>query len=68
MNTLSRQFFALSELNSNLKNKYKNLVYLCFLEYELIFKNTAIYSNIALNFISKYPYAEIISNTRIDCL
>src|SRR5574344_274944 len=68
MNALSRQYFALSELNSNLKNRYKNLIYLCFPEYELLFKNKAIYSNIALNFISKFPHAEIISNTRIDCL
>ena len=68
MNALSRQYFALSDLNSNLKNRYKNLLYLCFPEYELIFKNQAIYSDIALNFISKYPHAEIIANTRIDCL
>ena len=68
MNALSRQYFALSELNTNLKNRYKNLVYLCFPEYDLLFKNQTIYSNIALNFISKYPHAEIITNTRIDCL
>ena len=68
MNALSRQYFALSEVNSNLKNRYKNLIHLCFPEYELLFKNKAIYSDIALNFISKYPHAEIISNTRIDCL
>ncbi len=68
MNALSRQYFALSELNSNLKNRYKNLIYLCFPEYELIFKKQAIYNDIALKFISKYPHAEIISNTRIDCL
>lgn len=68
MNALSRQYFALSELNSNLKNRYRNLVYLCFPEYELIFKNQAIYSDIALKFIAKYPHAEIVSNTRIDCL
>ena len=68
MNALSRQYFALSEVNSNLKNRYKNLIHLCFPEYELLFKNKAIYSDITLNFISKYPHAEIISNTRIDCL
>src|SRR5574344_553565 len=68
MIALSRQYFALSELNSNLKNRYKNLIYLCFPEYELLFKNKAIYSDIALNFISEFPHAEIISNTRIDCL
>ena len=68
MNALSRQYFALNELNSNLKNRYKNLIYLCFPEYELIFKKQAIYSDIALKFITKYPHADIISNTRIDCL
>src|SRR5574344_2183283 len=68
MNALSRQYFALSELNSNLKNRYKNLIYLCFPEFELVFKNQTIYSDIALKFINKYPHAEIISNIRIDCL
>ena len=30
MNALARQYFALDELCVNLKNRYKNLVYLCF--------------------------------------
>ena len=64
MNALSRQYFAFS----NLKNRYRNLVYLCFPEYENLFKGEAIYSDIALSFISNYPHADIISNTRIDCL
>lgn len=68
LNALSRQYFALDELCVNLKNRYRNLIYLCFPEYELVFKNNAIYSNIALEFIEKYPHADIISNTRIDCL
>ena len=68
MNALSRQYHALNELCVNLKNRYKNLVYLCFPEYELIFKNKAIYSELALSFIEKYPHADIISNTRIDSL
>ena len=68
MNALSRQYFALDELCSNLKNRYKNLIYLCFPEYELIFNKDAIYSEIALSFIEKYPHADIISNTRIDAL
>ena len=67
-NALSRQYHALDELCVNLKNRYKNLVYLCFPEYELIFKNKAIYSELALSFIEKYPHADIISNTRIDSL
>ena len=68
LNALSRQYFALDELCVNLKNRYRNLVYLCFPEYELIFKNSTIYSSIALDFIEKFPHANIISNTRIDCL
>ena len=68
LNALSRQYFALDELCVNLKNRYKNLVYLCFPEYESLFKNNTIYSSIALEFIEKYPHANIIANTRIDCL
>ena len=61
MNALSRQYHALSEITNNLKNRYKNLVYLCFPEYELLFKGNTIYSDIALSFIEKYPHAELIS-------
>ena len=68
MNALSRQYHALDELCINLKNRYKNLVYLCFPEYELIFKGKAIYSNIALELLNKYPHANILANTRIDAL
>ena len=68
MNALSRQYHALDELCVNLKNRYKNLVYLCFPEYELIFKGKAIYSNIALELLNKYPHADILANTRIDAL
>lgn len=68
MNALSRQYHALSEITNNLKNRYKNLVYLCFPEYELLFKGNTIYSALALSFIEKYPHAELISDTRIDTL
>ena len=68
LNALSRQYFALDELCVNIKNRYRNLIYLCFPEYESIFKNNLIYSSIALDFIEKYPHADIIANTRIDAL
>ncbi len=68
LNALSRQYFALDELCVNIKNRYRNLVYLCFPEYEEIFKGSLIFSNIALEFIEAYPHAYIISNTRIDKL
>ena len=68
LNALSRQYFALDELCVNIKNRYKNLVYLCFPEYEEIFKGSMIYSNFALEFIENFPHADIISNTRIDKL
>ena len=66
LNALSRQYFALDELCVNIKNRYRNLLYLCFPEYEEIFKGNTVYSSIALEFIEKYPHADIISNTRID--
>lgn len=65
MNALSRQYFALSESNIDLKNRYKNLLYLCFPEYEKIFVGNMVYSDIALSFISQYPHPEIISKTRL---
>ena len=68
LNALSRQYFALDELCVNIKNRYRNLLYLCFPEYEDIFKGNMVYSSIALEFIEKYPHADIISNTRIDKL
>ena len=68
LNALSRQYFTLDELCVNIKNRYRNLVYLCFPEYEEIFKGNMVYSNIALEFIEKYPHANCISNTRIDKL
>lgn len=33
LNALSRQYFALDELCVNIKNRYRNLIYLCFPEY-----------------------------------
>lgn len=65
MNALSRQYFALNESNIDLKNRYKNLLYLCFPEYEKIFVGNMVYSDIALSFISQYPHPEIISKTRL---
>ncbi len=68
LNALSRQYFALDELCVNIKNRYRNLLYLCFPEYEELFKENTIYSSIALDFIEKYPHVDIIANTRIDAL
>ncbi len=68
LNALSRQYFALDELCVNIKNRYRNLLYLCFPEYEEIFKGNMVYSSIALEFIENHPHADIISNTRIDKL
>ena len=68
LNALSRQYFALDELCVNIKNRYRNLLYLCFPEYERVFKGNMVYSSIALEFIEKYPHADIISNTKIDKL
>ena len=68
LNALSRQYFALDELCVNIKNRYRNLLYLCFPEYENIFIGNMVYSSIALEFIEAFPHADIISNARIDKL
>lgn len=68
LNALSRQYFALDELCVNIKNRYKNLLYLCFPEIEEIFKGNMMYYKVVLEFIEAYPHADIISNTRIDKL
>ena len=66
LNALSRQYFALDELCVSIKNRYRNLLYLCFPEYEEIFKGNTVYSSIALELIERFPHANIISDTRID--
>jgi len=68
LKALSRQYNTLNDLSTSLKNRYKELLYLCFPEYETLFKGTYIYSDIALKFIQKYPHAQIIANTRINSL
>lgn len=66
INALSRQYFALMEKSINLKNRFKELIYLCFPEYDEIFKQSMMYSNASLSFIERFPHADIIKKTRID--
>ena len=68
LNELSRQYHHLEEGITRHKNRYKELLHLCFPEYELCFKNGKIYELTALNFIKEFPHAYIIKNKRIDAL
>ena len=68
LNKLSRQYHHLSEGLNRHKNRYKDLLHLCFPEYELCFKNGSIYEMTALNFIKEFPHAYIIKNKRVDAL
>lgn len=68
LNELSRQYFHLEEGLTRHKNRYKELVHLCFPEYELCFKESKIYELTALNFIKEFPHADIISEKRVDAL
>jgi len=68
LNELARQYFHLEEGLTRHKNRYKELVHLCFPEYELCFKDSKIYDLTALNFIHEFPHAEIISEKRVDAL
>lgn len=68
LNALSRKYNTLIEAQTRLKNEFRNGVYEVFPEYEKLFKKKLIFSNTSLEFIKKYPHADIISNTRIDAL
>lgn len=50
------------------KNRYKELLHLCFPEFEQCFKNGKIYDLTALNFIKEFSHAYIIKDKRIDAL
>ena len=68
LNELSRQYHHLEEGLTRHKNRYKELIHLCFPEFELCFKNGKIYDLTALNFIKEFPHAYIIKNKRVDAL
>ncbi len=68
LNELSRQYHHLEEGLTRHKNRYKELLHLCFPEFELCFKDGKIYELTALNFIKEFPHAYIIKNKRADAL
>ena len=68
LNELSRQYYHLDEGLTRHKNRYKELLHLCFPEFELCFKDGKIYDFTALNFIKEFPHAYIIKNKRVDAL
>lgn len=68
LNELSRQYHHLEEGLNRHKNRYKELIHLCFPEFELCFKQKKIYELTALNFIKEFPHASIIKEKRVDAL
>lgn len=68
LNELSRQYHHLEEGLTRHKNRYKELIHLCFPEFELCFKQNKIYELTALNFIKEFPHADIIKEKRVDAL
>ena len=68
LNELSRQYHHLEEGLNRHKNRYKELIHLCFPEFELCFKQNKIYELTALNFIKEFPHADIIKEKRVDAL
>lgn len=68
LNELSRQYYHLDEGLNRHKNRYKELIQLCFPEFELCFKDGKIYDLTALNFIKEFPHAYIIKDKRVDAL
>ena len=68
LNELSRQYYHLDEGLTRHKNRYKELLHLCFPEFEKCFKDGKIYELTALNFIKEFPHAYIIKSKRVDAL
>ena len=68
LNELSRQYHHLEEGLTRHKNRFKELIHLCFPELELCFKKNKIYELTALNFIKEFPHADIIKEKRVDAL
>ena len=68
LNELSRQYYHLEEGLTRHKNRYKELIHLCFPEFELCFKQNKIYDLTALNLIKEFPHADIIKEKRVDTL
>ena len=68
LNELSRQYHHLEEGLTRYKNRYKELLHLCFPEFELCFKDSKIYELTALNFIKEFSHAYTIKNKRVDAL
>ena len=68
LNELSRQYHHLDEGITRHKNRYKDLIHLCFPELELCFKDSKIYEITALNFIKEFTHAEFIKEKRVDAL
>ena len=68
LNELSRQYYHLDEGLNRHKNRYKELLHLCFPEFELCFKDGKIYDLTALNFIKEFPHAYTIKEKRVDAL
>lgn len=68
LNELSRQYYHLDEGLTRHKNRYKELLHLCFPEFELCFKDGKTYDLTALNFIKEFPHAYIIKDKRVDAL
>ena len=68
LNELSRQYHHLEEGLTRHKNRFKELIHLCFPEFDLCFKQNKIYDLTALNFIKEFPHADIIKEKRVDAL
>ena len=68
LNELSRQYFHLNDSLNRHKNRFKDLLHLCFPEFDLCFKDSKIFELTALNFIREFPHADFIKDKRIDAL
>ena len=68
LNLLSRQYNNLIETIVRIKNRYIQLVNLCFPEMALVFKGKDLYGKTALHLLKEFPHAYIIKSKRVDAI
>lgn len=68
LNAMSREYNHLMEATTRLKNQFKDLIYLTFPEYEIIFEGHSAYLDTSLKFVKIFPHADIIKHTRVDAI
>lgn len=65
---LHRQYQGLEETLVRYKNRYRQIISLCFPEMKVCFKNSALFSIPALSLMKEFPHVDLIKEKRVDAI